>query len=52
MQWAVIIPHKKLLMGLFTIIKKIVIDLDKIRENLKNPTLIDNANIEQNSEKK
>ena len=26
------------------------IDLEKIRENLKNPTLIDNANIEYNSE--
>ena len=26
--------------------QQIAIDLEKIRENLKNPTLIDNANIE------
>ena len=30
--------------------QKIKIDLEKIRENLKNPTLIDNANIEYNAE--
>ena len=30
--------------------QKIEIDLEKIRENLKNPTLIDNANIEYNAE--
>ena len=30
--------------------QKIDIDLEKIRENLKNSTLIDNANIEYNSE--
>ena len=30
--------------------QQIEIDLQKIRENLKNPTLIDNANIEYNSE--
>ena len=29
---------------------KIEIDLEKIRENLKNPTLIDNASIEYDSE--
>ena len=31
--------------------QQIEIDLQKIRENLKNPTLIDNANIKYNSEK-
>ena len=30
--------------------QQIEINLEKIRENLKNPTLIDNANIEYNSE--
>ena len=30
--------------------QKIEIDLEKIRENLKNPTLIDNASIEYDSE--
>ena len=30
--------------------QQIAIDLEKIRENLKNPTLIDNANIEYNAE--
>ena len=30
--------------------QKIKIDLEKIRENLRNPTLIDNANIEYNAE--
>ena len=30
--------------------QKIEIDLEKIREDLKNPTLIDNANIEYNAE--